>query len=161
MQHPHIVFMKKVSRGKLHRDSLETSMDEAHNQQNNKRLSMHDHVGKQKITSIKNGRNDSSKEIKLSSVYIPKGHICLLEVSTVYIRTRTTLILSERYHLGHDLDLTKKQACSSWTFQKIKPSTHRWTPAPLGRCSLGGWKGCMPHPCGIAPCLPVKNEYKK
>ena len=161
MQHPHIVFMKKVSRGKLHRDSLETSMDEAHNQQNNKRLSMHDHVGKQKITSIKNGRSASSKEIKLSSVYIPKEHICLPKVSLGYIRTCTTLIPSERYHLRHDSRPNeRKRAWSSWTLPQIKPPTLPWMPAPLGHCSLGECKGCAPHPCGIAPHLPVKMNEK-
>ena len=103
------------------------------------------------------------KEIKLSSVYIPKKeHICLPKVSLGYIRTRTTLILSERYHLRHDSRPNeRKRAWSSWTLPQIKPPTLPWMPAPLGHCSLGECKGCAPHPCGIAPRLPVKNEWKK
>ena len=86
------------------------------------------------------------KEIKLSSVYIPKKeHICLPKVSLGYIRTRTTLILSERCHLRHDSRPNeRKRAWSSWTLPQIKPPTLPWMTAPLGHCSLAEWRGCLP-----------------
>ena len=64
----------------MHRDSLETSMDEVwnififQNQRNKKQLPMHDHVGKQKNASIKN-ISASSKYQVIIGLHTKRTHM--------------------------------------------------------------------------------------